>query len=76
MAKKKLIPTDGFGNARILPKIEVYKKKVVPYKEPIFLRDLRLNRERLFWQRYPEQRADIEEYAEFMKSEWRKQDKR
>lgn len=47
-----------------------------PYKEPQFLRDLRLNRERLFWRIYPEERQQIEEYVEFMKNEWRKQDAR
>lgn len=76
MARKKLIPTNGFGDARELPKIETYKKKVIPYKEPQFLRDLRLNRERLFWVRYPEQRAEIEEYVNYMKSQWALQDKR
>lgn len=52
------------------------KKKIVPYKEPQFLRDLRLNRERHFWVNNIRDRKDIEEYVSFMKNEWRKQDER
>lgn len=52
------------------------KKRVVPYKEPEFLRNLRLNRERHFWKIYPDQRAEIEEYVNYMKSQWALQDKR
>lgn len=72
---KKHIPTDGKGDARE-GKVPVYRKKVIPYREPQFLRDLRLNRERHFWKIYPEQRAEIEEYVNYIKNEWRKQDER
>lgn len=72
MAKKHINSSSGL----ILGQGTTYKKKVVPYKEPQLLRDIRLNRERVFWMRYPEQRKEIEEYVEFMKNEWRKQDAR
>jgi hypothetical protein len=73
---KKLIKTDGRGQAQELGKLQTYKAKPKPYKEPDFLRNYRLARERFFWQKYPEQRAEIEENVKFMKSEWNKQDKR
>jgi len=73
---KKLIKTDGRGDAQELGKIQTYKAKPKPYKEPDFLRNYRLARERFFWLKYPEQRAEIEENVKFMKSEWNKQDKR
>lgn len=73
---KKLIPTNGLGDAIEHPKLKGYKAKSPPYVEPNFLRKYRLDRERGFWQKYPEQRAEIEENVKFMKSEWNKQDKR
>jgi len=73
---KKLIKTDGRGDAQELGKIQTYKAKPKPYKEPNFLREYRLERERFMWQKYPEQRAEIEENVNYMKQEWNKQDKR
>jgi hypothetical protein len=73
---KKLIKTDGRGSAQELGKVQEYKAKPKPYKEPDFLRNYRLDRERFFWQKYPEQRAEIEENVNYMKSQWIMQDKR
>jgi hypothetical protein len=72
----KHIPTDGKGNAIEHPKLKEYKAKPKPYREPDFLRNYRLARERFFWQKYPEQRAEIEENVNYMKSQWILQDKR
>jgi hypothetical protein len=72
----KLIKTDGRGSAQELGKVQEYKAKPKPYKEPDFLRNYRLARERFFWQKYPEQRAEIEENVNYMKSQWIIQDKR
>jgi hypothetical protein len=72
MARKHINSSSG----AVLGQGPTYKKKVVPYKEPQLLRDIRLNRERLFWMRYPEQRKEIEEYVNYMKSQWALQDKR
>jgi len=73
---RKLIPTDGKGNGIENPKIQTYKAKPKPYREPDFLRNYRLARERFFWQKYPEQRAEIEENVNYMKQQWNTQDKR
>jgi len=73
---RKLIKTDGRGSAQELGKIETYKAKPKPYREPDFLRNYRLARERFFWQKYPEQRAEIEENVNYMKLQWITQDKR
>lgn len=76
MAKKKLIPSDGFGNARILPKIETYKPKPKPWIEGPASRKARLERERHLWRTGDEQqKRESEEYVELMQNEWRKQDK-
>jgi hypothetical protein len=72
----KLIKTDGQGSAQELGKLETYKAKPKPYREPDFLRNYRLERERFMWQKYPEQRAEIEENVKFMKQQWETQDKR
>jgi hypothetical protein len=72
----KHIPTNGKGDAIEHPKIQTYKAKPKPYKEPNFLREYRLERERFMWQKYPEQRAEIEENVKFMKQQWQTQDKR
>jgi hypothetical protein len=72
---KKHIPTDGKGNA-IENSIIRSKAKPKPYREPDFLRNYRLARERFFWQKYPEQRAEIEENVNYMKQQWEIQDKR
>lgn len=72
---KRHYNTNGKGDV-VEGKLPTYKKKVVPYKEPQLLRDIRLNRERLFWRRYPEQRAEIEEYVEYLKKQWLLQDNR
>ena len=71
----KHIKTDGKGNAIENPIIRS-KPKPKPYREPDFLRNYRLARERFFWQKYPEQRAEIEENVNYMKSQWETQDKR
>jgi hypothetical protein len=73
---KKLIPTNGQGDGIENPKIQTYKAKSPPYVEPDFLRKYRLDRERGFWQKYPEQRAEIEENVNYMKQQWEIQDKR
>jgi hypothetical protein len=73
---KKLIPTNGQGDGIEHPKIQTYKAKPKPYKEPDFLRNYRLARERFFWKKYPEQRAEIEEKVKLMQKEWATQDKR
>ena len=73
---KKIIKTDGRGSAQELGKVQEYKAKPKPYREPNFLREYRLERERFMWQKYPEQRAEIEENVKFMKSQWETQDKR
>jgi len=73
---RKLIKTDGKGDAQELGKIQTYKAKPKPYREPYFIREYRLARERFMWQKYPEQRAEIEENVKFMQNEWNKQDKR
>jgi hypothetical protein len=73
---KKLIKTDGRGDAQELGKVQEYKAKPKPYREPDFVREYRLERERFMWQKYPEQRAEIEENVKFMKQQWETQDKR
>ena len=73
---KKLIKTNGQGDAQELGKVQSYKAKPKPYREPDALRAYRLERERFFWQKYPEQRAEIEERVNYMKSQWLVQDKR
>jgi hypothetical protein len=73
---KKLIKTNGRGDAQELGKVQSYKAKPKPYREPDTLRAYRLDRERLFWKKYPEQRAEIEERVKQMQKEWQTQDKR
>jgi hypothetical protein len=73
---KKLIKTDGKGDAQELGKVQSYKAKPKPYREPDWLRKYRLDRERFFWQKFPEQRAWIEENVNYMKQQWQTQDKR
>jgi len=70
----KRIKTDGYGNAT--EQYKASKAKPKPYTEPGWLRDYRLNRERYFWNKYPEQRAEIEEGVKEMKRNWETQDKR
>ena len=72
---KKHIPTDGQGRA-IENSIIRSKAKPKPYREPDWLRKYRLDRERFFWQKFPEQRTEIEEKVKQMKKEWETQDKR
>lgn len=72
---KKLIPTNGQGDAVDNPIIRS-KSKPKPYREPDWLRKYRLDRERWFWQKYPEQRQTIEEWVSEMKKNWDTQDKR
>lgn len=77
MSKKKLIPTDGKGNARDLPKLPVYKAKQKPYIEPQWLRDYRLARDRLIYAiSTPDRKLEIIQQVKEMKLEWNKQDKR
>ena len=64
---KKLIKTNGKGDAQELGKVQSYKAKPKPYREPDSLREYRLERERFFWKKYPEQRAEIEEKVKQMK---------
>lgn len=73
---KKLIKTNGRGDAQELGKVQSYKAKPKPYREPDWLREYRLEMERFFWKKYPEQRAEIEEKVKQMKKEWETQDKR
>jgi len=70
----KHIHTDGYGNAT--EQYKPTKAKPKPYTEPGWLRDYRLNRERWFWLKYPEQRAEIEDMVKEMKRNWETQDKR
>jgi len=70
----KRIKTDGYGNAS--EQYKAPKAKPKPYTEPGWLRDYRLNRERYFWNKFPEQRAEIEEIVKEMKRNWETQDKR
>jgi len=70
----KRIKTDGYGNAT--EQYKAPKAKPKPYTEPGWLRDYRLNRERYFWNKFPEQRAEIEEIVKEMKRNWETQDKR
>lgn len=72
---KKHIPTDGQGRAIENPVIRS-KSKPKPYREPAWLRKYRLDRERYFWQKFPEQRQTIEEWVKEMKRGWAAQDKR
>ena len=72
---KKHIPTDGQGRAIENPVIRS-KSKPKPYREPDWLRKYRLDRERYFWQKFPEQRQTIEEWVKEMKRGWAAQDKR
>jgi len=70
----KHIRTDGYGNAT-----EQYKeRKAKPktYTEPEKIRKYKLDRERHFWLKYPEQRAEIEDMVKEMKRNWETQDKR
>jgi len=71
----KRIKTNGQGDAVNNPEIRS-KSKPKPYREPDWLRKYRLDRERWFWKKYPEQRAEIEENVRFMKQQWETQDKR
>ncbi len=71
----KRIKTNGQGDAVNNPEIRS-KSKPKPYREPDWLRKYRLDRERWFWQNYPDQRAEIEENVRFMKQQWEIQDKR
>ena len=71
----KRIKTNGQGDAVNNPEIRS-KSKPKPYREPDWLRKYRLDRERWFWQKYPEQRAWIEEFVNEMKRNWETQDKR
>ena len=71
----KRIKTNGQGDAVNNPEIRS-KSKPKPYREPDWLRKYRLDRERWFWQKYPEQRAWIEEFVNEMKHNWEIQDKR
>jgi len=71
----KRIKTNGQGDAVNNPVIRS-KPKPKPYREPDWLRKYRLDRERWFWKKYPEQRAWIEEFVEEMKHNWEIQDKR
>ena len=71
----KRIKTNGQGDAVNNPEIRS-KSKPKPYREPDWLRKYRLDRERWFWQNYPEQRAWIEEFVNEMKRNWETQDKR
>jgi hypothetical protein len=73
---KKLIKTNGQGDAQELGKVQSYKAKPKPYRESNFEREYRLERERFFWKKYPEQRAEIEERVKQMQKEWQTQDKR
>ena len=73
---KKLIKTNGQGDAVEHPKVQTYKAKQKPYREHDSLRAYRLERERFFWKKYPEQRAEIEEKVKLMQKEWATQDKR
>jgi len=73
---RKLIKTNGKGDAQEMGKVETYKAKPKPYREPDFLRNYRLARERFFWQKYQEQRGEIEDNVNYMKSQWETQDKR
>ena len=72
---KKHIPTDGQGRA-IENSIIRSKAKPKPYREPDWLRKYRLDRERFFWQKFPEQREYIQEWVSEMKRGWAAQDKR
>jgi len=74
MAKVR-IKTNGQGDAVNNPTLRS-KSKPKPYREPDWLRKYRLDRERWFWQKYPEQRAWIEEFVNEMKRNWLTQDKR
>jgi len=71
----KHIKTDGQGNAQE-EQYKAPKAKPKPYTEPVKIRDYRLNRERYFWNKYPEQRAEIKEGVKEMKRNWETQDKR
>jgi len=71
----KRIKTNGQGDAVNNPEIRS-KSKPKPYREPDWLRKYRLDRERWFWKKYPEQRAWIEEFVDEMKKGWITQDKR
>jgi hypothetical protein len=73
---KKHIKTDGRGSAQELGKVQEYKAKRKLYPESHLLRAYRLERERFFWKKYPEQRAEIEEKVKQMRKEWDLQDKR
>jgi hypothetical protein len=74
MAKRILIP-DGTGGVQKQAK-STYKPKPKPWVEGPVSRSVRLERERVFWKLYPEQRPMIEDYVNGMKSEWAKQDAR
>ena len=69
----KRIKTNGQGDAVNNPEI---RSKSKPYREPDWLRKYRLDRERWFWKKYPEQRAWIEGFVSEMKKGWITQDKR
>lgn len=70
MAKKHINSSSG----AILGQGIKYKAKPKIWKESQVSRDLRLNRERVFYKLFPEQRQAILEYVELMKNEWNKQD--
>lgn len=72
MAKKHINSSSG----AILGEGIKYRSKPKVWKESQISRDMRLNRERLFYKLYPDQRDKILEYVNIMKEEWRKQDAR
>ena len=71
----KRIKTNGQGDAVNNPEIRS-KSKPKPYREPDWLREYRLARERLFWKEKPEQREQIQEFVDGLKQDWNTQDKR
>lgn len=74
MAKKHINSSSGvvigsYSKTKAKPK--------TPYKEPQWLRDYRLKRDRAIWLKAtPERRLEIEEDVEFMKKQWKLQDGR
>ncbi len=71
---KKHIRTDGYGN--VTEQYKEPKAKKIPYTEPEKIRKYKLDRERHFWLKYPEQRVEIEDMVKEMKRNWETQDKR
>jgi len=72
----KHLKTDGQGNVVTNPKLETYKAKPKPYTESQWMRNYRLERNRVLWKMYPESRLEIEEMTNEMKQNWKTQDKR